>query len=110
MPKRLSLPGGSFLEIDESEDDRDLRRERLEGRIRRQLEEGFSGLDPDAFAAELQGSVNDSLAPYLHPREDPIAEVYLENAARPRIEGQLRRLLQEEASETDLILPGDVKL
>jgi len=103
MPKRLSLPGGSFLEVSERDEQRELedRRERLNQKLERDLARELETcmVDPEEFERDLLRNVDPTLSRYLDSSrpEDLRAEQALERRAGPAIVARLKRNMQRAA-------------
>jgi hypothetical protein len=107
MPKRLSLPGGSFLEVTERDEQRELeeRRERLTQKLEADLAHSLESImvDPEEFERDLMRNVDSSLSPFLDPNrpEDLRAEQALERRAGPAIVARLKRNMQAAAGKEE---------
>jgi hypothetical protein len=101
------LPGGSFLDVSDQDDEAELeaRHKRLENRMETELGELMQGVmvDPDAFEQDLLRNVDPALSPFLDSRrpEDLRAERHLERRAGPAIAASLKRSLREAASDEE---------
>jgi hypothetical protein len=101
--KRLALPGGSFLDVDDRDPQREAERDQREFDDKRL--EGFVSLleneiaDPEAFADDLRRNVDPQLGDHLRGNENVSAEHFLERRARPSIFAGLQKDYQEALSQ-----------
>lgn len=105
MAKRIVLPGGSFLDVIEEDDqaDAETRRKRLEQRLEADLVHELENamVDPEEFERDLLSNVDPNLSPFLSGSEDLRAEQALERRAGPAITAALRRGMQRAAAKED---------